>query len=96
MDHLLVEIIHFFFILKNIVKPGKTKLRVSSNRTKIFGGQKCQKFESVPKILSAEYFCPPKIMSAEFLSDKVAAIGPWCILKNMFSTIEAWGQFNFQ
>ena len=39
-----------------------TKIR----RTKIFGGQKCRKFEMVPKILSAEKFCPPKVLSAEF------------------------------
>ena len=33
-----------------------------------FGGQNCRKFRLVPKILSAEKFCPPKILSAEFLS----------------------------
>ena len=36
-----------------------------------FGGQNCRNFDLVPKILSAENFCPPKILSAEFLSDKV-------------------------
>ena len=29
-------------------------------RTNIFGGQKCRNFDLVPKILSAEKFCPPK------------------------------------
>ena len=36
-----------------------------------FGGQKCQKSDLLPKILSAENFSPPKILSAEILSDKV-------------------------
>ena len=34
-------------------------------------GQKCRFLGLVPNILSAEKFCPPKILSAEFLSDKV-------------------------
>ena len=36
--------------------------------TKIFGGEKCRNFGSVPKILSAEN------LSAEFLFDKVCWI----------------------
>ena len=31
-----------------------------------FGGQNCRKLGSVPKILSDEKFCPPKVLSAEF------------------------------
>ena len=41
------------------------------NRWKNFVGQNCRNFDLVPKILSAEKFCPPKILSAEILSDKV-------------------------
>ena len=50
----------------------RTKIR----RTKYFGGQKCQKYDDVPKILSAENFCPPKILSVEILSDKVSCFEP--------------------
>ena len=39
-----------------------------------FGGQNCQKSNLLPKILSAEKFCPPKSLSAEILSDKVIFI----------------------
>lgn len=37
---------------------------------KNFVGQSCQNVELVPKIFSAEKFCPPKFLSAENLSDK--------------------------
>ena len=40
----------------------------------IFGGQNCRNFELVPKILSAEKCRPRKILSAEFLSDKVSLL----------------------
>ena len=43
------------------------------NQGKILVGQNCRNFELVPKVLSAEKFWPPKILSAEILSDKVYA-----------------------
>ena len=39
-----------------------------------FGGQNFRNFEFVPKILSAEKFCPPKILSAKMLSNKVIKV----------------------
>ena len=39
------------------------------NRWKNFVGQNCRNFDLVTKILSAENFCPPKILSAVILSD---------------------------
>ena len=49
----------------------QVKSRKKVWRLDIFGGQNCRNFDLVPKILSAEKFCPPKILSAEILSDKV-------------------------
>jgi hypothetical protein len=38
-----------------------------------FGRQTCRNFDIVPKTLSVENYCPPKILSAEFWSDKLSA-----------------------
>ena len=46
-------------------------MMIKTNHMQNFGGQKCRKSGLLPKILSAENFCPPKILSAEILSDKV-------------------------
>ena len=48
-----------------------------------FGGQNCRKFDEVPKFLSAENFCPPKICPPNYLfsiqkSDKSAEFWGWC------------------
>ena len=36
-----------------------------------FGGQNCRKFGLAPKVLSAEKFCPPKILSAEIFVRRI-------------------------
>ena len=45
-------------------------------------------FDLVPKILSTEKFCPPKIVSAEVLSDKVLSYKPFLIKKRAYNEIK--------
>ena len=52
---------------------GQVKFLTKNQRTNYFGRQKCWKSGFVPKILSAEKFRPPKILSTEILSDKVVS-----------------------
>ena len=56
--------------LQIISKSYQTSVKSKMNKT-FLGGQNSRNFELVPKTLSAKKFCPPKILSAEILSDKV-------------------------